>query len=155
MMSMAIKSEKESMIASGQADPAIVLIPSDPVEVHRVQDQIEAALKAHNYTEHDIFSIRLAVEEALVNAIKHGNRMDKSKKVQISYRIHTEHFEVVIADEGTGFNPTDVPDPTAEENLERPCGRGLMLMRHYMNEVSFGGGGNSVHMRKLRNRKKP
>ena len=58
-------------------------------------------------------------------------------------------------DEGNGFDPGDVPDPTAVENIERPCGRGLMLMRHYMNEVSFNGPGNSVRMAKvLRNGKK-
>jgi serine/threonine-protein kinase RsbW len=128
-----------------------VLIASDPAEARRVQEEIEAALKAQQFSEHDIFSIRLAVEEALVNAIKHGNRCDRSKKVQISYRVQADHFEVSIADEGQGFDPSDVPDPTAEENLERPCGRGLMLMRHYMSEVSFDRLGTSVRMRKQRN----
>jgi serine/threonine-protein kinase RsbW len=131
-----------------------VLIGSDTTEARRVQEEIEAALKAQQYSEHDIFSIRLAVEEALVNAIKHGNRMDRSKKVQVSYRVQPDHFEVCICDEGSGFDPQDVPDPTAEENLERPCGRGLMLMRHYMSEVSFTTPGNAVLMRKRRNGRK-
>jgi serine/threonine-protein kinase RsbW len=151
---MAIPVEKDSMIATEHNFPATILIASDPTEARRVQDDIEAALKSQHFSEHDIFSIRLAVEEALVNAMKHGNRMDRSKKVQISYRIHAELFEVVIADEGGGFDPSEVPDPTAEENIERPCGRGLMLMRHYMSEVCFGRGGKSVHMRKLRNGQK-
>src|SRR5262245_33179217 len=127
-----------------------VLIPSDPAEARKVQDAVEAALAAHQYSEHDIFSIRLALEEALINAIKHGNRMDRSKMVRVSYHVSEEHFEISICDEGPGFDPNEVPDPTAIENLERPCGRGLMLMRYYMNEVSFGAGGNSVFMRKLR-----
>ena len=64
-------------------------------------------------------------------------------------------FEVSITDEGQGFDPGDVPDPTAVENIERPCGRGLMLMRYYMSEVVFHGRGNSVTMAKvLRNGKK-
>jgi serine/threonine-protein kinase RsbW len=151
---MAIQAEKHSMIATEQHFPANVLIASDPGEARRVQDDIEAALKAHHFSERDIFCIRLALEEALVNAIKHGNRMDRSKKVQISYRVHTEIFEVLIADEGCGFDPADVPDPTSEDNIERPCGRGLMLMRHYMSEVCFGRGGKSVHMRKHRNGQK-
>ena len=124
-------------------------IPSDLGEAHRIQEEIEKALRACQYTGEDIFKIRLAVEEALVNAIKHGNQMDRAKKVHISYRLHGDRFEVHIADEGPGFDPADVPDPTAVENLERPCGRGLMLMKHYMSEVAFSPQGNSVRMRKV------
>jgi serine/threonine-protein kinase RsbW len=131
-----------------------VVIPSDPAEARRVQEAIEQLLRAHHATEKDIFGIRLALEEALVNAIKHGNQMDRSKKVAIVSRVEAERFEIHITDEGNGFDPVDVPDPTAVENIERPCGRGLMLMRHYMNEVSFNGRGNSVRMAKvLRNGK--
>ncbi len=128
-----------------------IVIASDPVDARRVQDEIEVALKANHFTEKEIFGIRLALEEALVNAIKHGNNLDKSKKVHIAYGVTPERFDIRITDEGPGFDPQEVPDPTAVENLERPCGRGLMLMRHYMNEVSFGPRGNAVLMSKLRN----
>jgi serine/threonine-protein kinase RsbW len=127
------------------------VIASDPVDARRVQDEIEEALKANQFTEKEIFGIRLALEEALVNAIKHGNNLDKSKKVHIAYGVRPERFDIRITDEGPGFDPEDVPDPTAFENLERPCGRGLMLMRHYMNVVTFGPRGKPVHMSKLRN----
>ena len=82
--------------------------------------------------------------------------LDRGKQVQIAYRLMPERFEIRILDEGTGFDPSDVPDPTAIENLERPCGRGLMLMRHYMTEVQFLGRGNSVAMTRVfrRNGKK-
>jgi len=130
--------------------PAKVSIPSDPAEARRIQQDIEQALKEQQYSEKDIFSIRLALEEALVNAIKHGNQMDRGKRVHIAYQVRPEHFDIVIADEGPGFDPGDVPDPTAPENLERCCGRGLMLMRHYMTEVNYNCRGNSVRMRKLR-----
>ena len=60
-------------------------------------------------------------------------------------------IEIHITDEGPGFDPTSVPDCTTAENLERPCGRGLMLMRYYMNNVTFSATGNSVSMLKLRN----
>ena len=126
-----------------------VVIASDPAEARRVQDEIEQLLKARQFGERDIFSIKLALEEALVNAIKHGNQMDRSKRVFISYRFVNDLFEVQITDEGPGFDPTDVPDPTAVENLERPCGRGLMLMRHYMTEVTFHPPGNAVLMTKV------
>jgi len=135
----------------GPGHSADVTIPSDPGEARRIQSEIEQLLVDHQYGEREIFSIKLALEEALVNAIKHGNQMDPSKKVRIVYTIHPDRFDIHIADEGDGFNPEDVPDPTAIENLERPCGRGLMLMRHYMNEVRFNERGNAVSMSKLRN----
>lgn len=126
-----------------------VVIPSDTAEARRLQDEIEQQLHARQATDQEVFSVRLALEEALVNAIKHGNQMDRTKKVHISYRFLLDRFEVRISDEGEGFDPEDVPDPTAIENLERPCGRGLMLMRHYMTEVEYNQRGNSVSMAKV------
>ena len=134
----------------GQDRPRDVVIPSDPAEARRVQDDIETALKSCQFEEREIFSIRLALEEALVNAIKHGNQMDREKKVHISYHVCSDRFEVRIADEGKGFDPEDVPDPMAPENLERPCGRGLLLMRHYMTEVTYHPPGNRLSMSKVR-----
>ena len=128
-----------------------LVIASHPEDARRVQDEIEMALKANQFSEKEIFGIRLALEEALVNAIKHGNNLDKSKKVHIAYGVDEQRFDIRIRDEGPGFDPQDVPDPTAVENLERPCGRGLMLMRHYMNKVSFEAHGNAVLMSKMRN----
>lgn len=128
---------------------ADVTIPSDTIEARRVQDEIERHLQARQVSEHDIFSIKLALEEALVNAMKHGNQMDRAKKVYISYQIFADRFDVQISDDGSGFDPEDVPDPTAFENLERPCGRGLMLMRHYMTQVAFNQRGNGVNMSKV------
>jgi serine/threonine-protein kinase RsbW len=128
-----------------------VVIRSDPGEARRIQEDIERLLRTHEFTDHEIFGVKLALEEALVNAIKHGNRFDLEKKVAIAYSVQAERFEVHITDEGGGFDPSEVPDPTAVENLERPCGRGLMLMRYYMSEVSFSANGNSVSMTKLRN----
>jgi serine/threonine-protein kinase RsbW len=140
---------------SGAQSTVDLVIPSDPAEARRVQEEIERLLRAHHASEKDIFGIRLALEEALVNAIKHGNQLDRSKKVTIASTVHADRFEIHITDEGSGFDPGDVPDPTAVENIERPCGRGLMLMRYYMTEVSFGDRGNSVRMAKvLRNGKK-
>jgi serine/threonine-protein kinase RsbW len=127
-----------------------VAIPSDPAEARRVQEEINNILTiAGRFSDHELFGIRLAVEEALVNAIKHGNQMDRAKQVRIRYVLRAQLFEIHIMDEGPGFDPAEVPDPTAIENLERPCGRGLMLMRHYMSEVSFSSQGNSVRMSKV------
>jgi len=138
----------------GHSAPTYTIIPSDLSEARRVQDQIGQRLLANGCHGRELFGIQTALEEALVNAIKHGNQYDRSRTVQIAYRLLPDRFEVRITDEGTGFDPNDVPDPTAIENLERPCGRGLMLMRHYMTEVTFNQCGNTVTMCKvLRNDK--
>ena len=138
------------MRTASQEGPFELTIASDPSEVQRIQDEIESQLKLHNFEDRDVFSIRLALEEALVNAIKHGNQLDQSKKVHIRYGFTADRFEVAIADEGPGFDPDDVPDPLCEENLERPCGRGLFLIKHYMTDVTYHPPGNRVTMFKLR-----
>ncbi|MCI0638843.1 MAG: ATP-binding protein [Gemmataceae bacterium] len=126
-------------------------IPSDPLEARRVQEAIEQQLRSARFEDKEIFSIKLALEEALVNAIKHGNQMDRAKSVRIRYRIDPTRFDIHIADEGKGFDPEDVPNPMDPENLERPCGRGLLLMRHYMTEVVYHPPGNCLSMCKIRN----
>jgi len=125
-----------------------VVIPSDPAQARAVQDRIEQLLMERRLNERDLFGIKLALEEAIVNAMKHGNQMDRAKTVRIAYRVDAYRFEVSITDEGPGFDPEDVPDPTAFENLERPCGRGLLLMRHYMSEINYSSRGNCVTMAK-------
>jgi len=132
-------------------DPAgEFVIPSDLDEARRVQEAIEAVVKSA-FAEHEAFAVKMAVEEALVNAIKHGNQMDPGKSVRVTYALGAERFDVRITDEGPGFNPEDVPDPTAPENLERPCGRGLLLIRYYMTDVSFLDNGRTIAMHKVRN----
>lgn len=126
------------------------VIPSDLSAARRLQEEIEESLHHVHYSEQEIFAIKMAVEEALVNAIKHGNQMDPGKSVKVSYRVEHEQFDISITDEGPGFDPTDVPDPTAPENLERPCGRGLLLMRYYMTDVTFADRGNTISMNKVR-----
>jgi len=128
-----------------------VSIPSDLAEARRLQTEIESTLADARFGEREVFAIKLALEEALVNAIKHGNKSDPDKKVHIHYAVTPERFEIRIADEGPGFDPGAVPDPTAPENLERPCGRGLLLMRHYMTHVEYSGCGRAVVMFKVRN----
>jgi serine/threonine-protein kinase RsbW len=154
MMPHALPDEQVAMNTAGTSPPLELVIPSDLAEARRVQGEIEQALQSVQFTEKEIFAVRLALEEALVNAIKHGNQMDEAKKVRIAYTVTAERFDITIIDEGPGFDPADVPDPTDPENLERPCGRGLMLMRHYMSEVNYHGRGNSVAMSKVRNGKK-
>lgn len=127
-----------------------IRIPSDTSAGQAVQERIVKRLEELDYSPRDLFGMRLALEEALVNAIKHGNRMDRNKHVEIFCRIHEDVVRVEIEDEGPGFALVDVPDPTADENLERPCGRGIMLMRSFMNVVEYNERGNRVILEKQR-----
>jgi serine/threonine-protein kinase RsbW len=119
-------------------------------EVRGVQSDIKDALAANAFDDQEMFYIELAVEETLVNAIKHGNQLDLDKRVFVRYIVNSEHFHIRVEDEGSGFNPADVPDPTAPENLERPCGRGLLLIKRFMTDVSYHGRGNIVTMSRAR-----
>jgi serine/threonine-protein kinase RsbW len=102
------------------------------------------------YPERDRFGVRLALEEALINAVKHGNRGDPAKRVRLRYRVTAPAVELEVEDQGEGFDPAAVPDPCAPENRERPGGRGLLMMRHYLDEVHYHGRGNRVTLRKRR-----
>jgi serine/threonine-protein kinase RsbW len=123
-------------------------LPTELAEVRRVQSEIKDSLAANGFGERDMFHIELAMEEALVNAMKHGNQLDADKRVALHYAITPEKFDVRIEDEGAGFNPDDVPDPTMPENLERACGRGLYMIRCFMTDVRYHGRGNVVTMTK-------
>jgi serine/threonine-protein kinase RsbW len=145
--------EIDSMSDVGPCFSKEIAIFSDTAEARRVQEEIESHLRKNLYSEQEIFSICLALEEAIVNAIKHGNNFIRDKKVHVSYTIRPDRFDILISDEGQGFDPEDVPDPTAVENLERPCGRGLMLMKYYMSSVCYAKNGSCVSMTKYRNGK--
>jgi serine/threonine-protein kinase RsbW len=133
------------------ATSAIRLVfPSTPEDAQRAIQQIVESVKAQRYGEAAVFAVRLAVDEAITNAIRHGNRGDRSKKVTVEYAVDDRQFRCSIADEGEGFRPQDLPDPTLDENLERPSGRGILLMRSYMTEVSFNEKGNRVTLIKRR-----
>lgn len=132
-----------------------LFVPSELEEVRRIQDDIESGLQLHAFGDSDLFAVKLAVEEALVNAIKHGNQLDPAKQVFVQYTIDERLFEIRIRDEGPGFDPTDLPDPTADDFLERPCGRGVMLIRSFMTSVDYLGNGNEVVMSKLKSEPEP
>lgn len=114
-------------------------------------DQVAERLMKENWIEKDIKVIRLAMTEALTNAMKHGNQEDPSKMVTIEVKLQEDEFAISIEDEGKGFNPDELPDPTDPENLERSCGRGVFIIRTYM-KVVFNESGNRITMRKERSR---
>jgi serine/threonine-protein kinase RsbW len=101
--------------------------------------------KYHIQEEH-YGNILIALTEAVNNAIYHGNKQDPDKKVVVKYRADEDQFSFVIEDEGPGFDFENVPDPTSPENIEKPNGRGVFLMRHLSDDISFDDDGRIVKM---------
>src|ERR1700729_2637154 len=125
-------------------------IPSSTTEGQKVQERIISRLEEIGFPARGIFGVRLALEEALVNAIKHGNGLDPNKQVQVACQVSSEKPRIIIGEKGNGFRPEDVPDPTEDENLEKPCGRGIMLMRPFLTVVEYNERGNRVMLEKNR-----
>lgn len=120
--------------------------------LNRARDVEEGILKAataHGFSEKNTFAIRLALREAFENAFKHGIRNRHDLSVNIQYDITGERTTIVITDPGRGFDPGKLPDPTLDENLERRSGRGILLIRSFMDEVAFSDKGNEIRMVKF------
>lgn len=135
------------------ADPVDleISIPSCTRQGLAVQERLISLMESFEYSLRDVFAMRLSLEEAITNAIRHGNRQDPGKEVHVICRVDEVRIEVVVTDQGEGFNPEDVPDPTLEEFIERPSGRGLMLMRSYLSFCEYSEGGRRITMVRERN----
>ncbi|RMH12769.1 MAG: ATP-binding protein [Planctomycetota bacterium] len=118
----------------------------DRAEIERLSDAILCAAERAGYSKASRFAIRLAFEEAVMNAFHHGHAEKPDEPIRVEYEIDAQQVVMVIEDRGPGFCPDDVPDPTLEENLANPNGRGLMLIRTYMSEVLFNERGNRMTM---------
>ncbi|MEX0794587.1 MAG: ATP-binding protein [Pirellulaceae bacterium] len=125
-------------------------IPSDTSHAQRLVGELLKYLEQAEWSMADSFAIHLAAEEAIVNAIKHGNKHDPEKSVEVEFKVGPKRVSMEITDEGSGFDPKAVPDPTLDENLDVPSGRGVMLIKAYMTEVRYNERGNSVFMEKVR-----
>jgi serine/threonine-protein kinase RsbW len=140
----------EAHFSSGLTGPCREAYLRRSAEVVPFLDEMSAVLVAHGFPPHDCLSVRLALEEAIVNGLRHGNQGDPRKRVRVRYRVDAEAVVAEVEDEGPGFNPDCVPDPTTAENLDKPSGRGLLLMRHYMSWLRYHGRGNRLTLCKLR-----
>jgi len=99
--------------------------------------------------EEDLFNLKLSIEEALINAIKHGNKMDPHLMVEVNLEAKDDQLIIQIKDQGEGFDFKNLPDPTQNDRLEKTSGRGVFLMRHLMDEVEFLDCGRIVKMVKF------
>ncbi len=130
-----------------------VVVESKPSAIVKVCRWILSKLKANNFSQEDIFAVHLALEEAFLNAVKHGNKLDPKKEVKINYSVSIDKVEISMTDSGRGFDPNRIPDPRYGENLYKTEGRGLFLIRAYMDEVEFNKRGNRIRM--VRYKEKP
>ena len=123
-----------------------VQIPSITENIRMIESFIDNA-KERFHLDEDIYgNIMIAVTEAVNNAIKHGNMGDSSKNVFLSLNLHENLLKFTVKDEGKGFDFHVLPDPTAPENLEKPGGRGIFLMKNLADEVDFKDDGRVVEL---------
>ncbi len=125
-------------------------LPSERGSNRKVTDELLEQLGVHGWSPSDIFAIHLAAEEAIVNAIVHGNKLDAQKKVHVECLVSDEVARIEVVDEGNGFDPAGIPDCTQEERLEASSGRGVMLMRSFMTRIDYNAKGNGVVLEKRR-----
>lgn len=127
-----------------------VRVPSTYRDAKLPERDILKEVERHGYDDDATFAIKLALEEAMTNAVKHGNRNDPSKCVIVRYAVDDRRVVICIRDQGSGFMPSAVPDPTQPDRLMLPSGRGIMLMKAYMDEVEYRHDGTEVYLVKLR-----
>jgi serine/threonine-protein kinase RsbW len=125
-------------------------IPSKLGAGREIRREVLRQLRQRKWPKYDVFSVHLAMEEALVNAMYHGNRLDASKQVQVRCRLADDLMQIEVADEGDGFDPNRLPDCTDEQHREIASGRGVMLMRRFMDRVQYNAKGNAVVLEKRR-----
>ncbi|MHC4697466.1 MAG: ATP-binding protein [Planctomycetota bacterium] len=128
----------------------VCVIDSDLRAASTPKQAILRKLEECQYGVEATFAVKLAIEEALSNAVKHGNLQDQSKQITVRYAINTDRAVIIIRDEGMGFEPESVPDCRQPERLPIPNGRGIMLIRAYMDEVEFRDEGREIRCVKYR-----
>jgi len=124
-----------------------ITVRNEPDEIDRAQSQVIEAIERFGYPKASIFAIRLSLHEAMSNAFRHGHStLPPDTPVKMSYSVTKDSVSLAIEDQGPGFNPHSVPDPTLEENIERGSGRGLLLIRAYMASAEYNEKGNRIEM---------
>jgi serine/threonine-protein kinase RsbW len=121
-------------------------IVSEPQSINIIEKVIDDMKSEFDIHEDSYGNILVAVTEAVNNAIAHGNQNDPSKMVSVSYEVDGDRISFTVSDEGAGFDYYNLPDPTTPENLEKPAGRGVFLMKHLADQVIFSENGRVVEL---------
>lgn len=125
-------------------------IPSEPDNCAKIIALVLEQLERFEWSNRDVFAIHMAMEESILNAIRHGNQCLPDKLVHIQIEINHDKFYSRITDQGQGFDLDKVPDPTLEENLDKTSGRGVMLIRTFMDQVIYNEVCNSLELTKTK-----
>ena len=126
----------------------LIEVPSEDKYIKKVSSDVLSALSPYGVADERLFDIKLCVEEAVRNAILHGNRLNKKLHVKVSYLIADGRINIEVEDEGPGYDPEKVPDPTSKGNITKESGRGVCLIRRLMDRVEFNSKGNKILMEK-------
>jgi serine/threonine-protein kinase RsbW len=127
-------------------NPVTIEFPSIVDNIKIVESFIDNSRDEFNITDDLYGNILIAITEAVNNAIQHGNQYDKEKIVRLTCASSSSEISFVVEDEGPGFDYTTLPDPTSGENLLKPDGRGIFLMKHLCDVLRFDGNGKKVEM---------
>ena len=119
---------------------------SNMENIAEVENLINVIFEDYELSPDYFGNMLVAITEAVNNAMVHGNGSDESKNVNLSFNHYGDEYKFVIIDEGEGFDYNNVPDPTSPENIEKPDGRGIFLMKNLANEVNYFDGGSRVEL---------
>ena len=128
------------------------VVPSERAAGEASNEELMSGLGAAGWEGRDVFHIQMAIEEAVVNAIEHGNKKNPAKEVHVVFLVDHDSAEMTVTDQGDGFDHENVADPTEEDRLDQPRGRGVLLIRELMSQAQYNAKGNSVWMRKVRSK---
>lgn len=144
------KNQIKNELGFDESTPVFLQYLSYYEEIDTVSAQILKEMDEIGFSDEVIRKMKLTITELLANAIGHGNEDDHSKKVIVGHVVEINNVKVAILDEGKGFDPDKIPDPTLPENLIKDHGRGLYIVQNYVDEISFNAKGNRVLIRKSR-----
>ena len=128
-------------------------LPSRVEAIEEAATAVAGFVNRSGISEEAAFGIDMAVREAIANAVIHGNKLDETKLVEVKVKSSPDSLEIKVHDQGQGFDPKNISDPTKEENILKSSGRGIFFMRNFMDEVDWSTapeGGTSVRMIKRR-----
>ena len=110
---------------------------SDPELLPEIEEYVLEIAQTVGISEDQFDSLALSVAEASSNSMLHGNKMDPTKKVTITFNVYKDKYEIIFKDEGNGFNIDKVPDPTSPENILKENGRGIHIMNSFLDELKY------------------